>query len=486
MLIVEIKDNSLILLVGESKMTKFVLKKAKIFEISENWNEYISNEGNFATLSSAFMEYKNKQTKVHLCLSTSAVIYRDMVIPKTNRKFTSALIRNELINVLSLTPEYLIDYAIIGESVESGNSSNKILASAILSSSLNEYMEFFKQIGLRISQIDVGLNALVKYLEMTDMIPAEKNTLVVDVDLQSIRQYLFEKGHYSFYRNTKLSSKMNQSVLPSIENYTENIEKMMQFAVLQGQKTEIDELILFGNKKVLPKLNKYLNARIAIGSRLLFKPKQVECDGLPFDSIYAYALGVIFALKKKRKKDIDFLNEYNEYYKIKKHELDLNQYFKLTLTVFIVAILLLFGFKMFDSYKISSETKAINAYLTQPEVVATMNEIVSMRKSISEIKAISVEIISIKTVLDSIPRFTQERVSQIYSVKPADITITSMEFKDGSIKIAIQTLNSTQIHRYVLALTNLKVFEDVKFIAYRLVPGGLFTSEITIILKGGQ
>lgn len=486
MLIVEIRDNALILLTGESKMTKFVLKKAKIFEISDNWKAHIANEENFETLSSAFMMYKEKNTKIHLCMNTSSVIYRDMVIPKTNSKYTSALIRNELLNALSLTPEYLIDYAIIGESTEGENKFNKILATAVLASSLNEYIEFFKQIGLGINKIDVGLNALVKYLDLTGMIPIDKNTLVVDVGLQSIRQYLFEKGQYSFYRNTKLSSNLEQGIFPSIESYTENIEKMMQFAVLQGQKTEIDELILLGNKKVLPKLNKFLNARVPQGSRLLFKPKQLECDGLTFDSLYVYALGVLLSSRKKRKKDIDLLDSYNEYYKIKKHLLDPEKLFNPTLTLFLVVMILLFAFKMFEGYQTSAEIKKIEDYLSRPEVVNVMNEIAKNQKNITEIKAISVEINGIKKVLDSIPRLTQESIVKIYSVKPADVRITALKFEERSINIALASTNSTLFYVYVLALSDLKYFEDVNYTTYRSITGGGFTSEITILLKGAQ
>lgn len=486
MLIVEIKDNSLIILEGEAKLTKFVLKKAKTFEISDNWKTHITNEENYETLASAFKMYKDSRTKIHLCLSTSAVIYRDMVIPKTNAKFTSALIRNELVNVLSLTPEYLIDYAILSESVENGNKFNKVLASAILTSTLNEYIEFFKSIGLGIKRVDVGLNALIKYLEFTDMVPAEKNTLVVNVGLQNIRQYLFEKGQYSFYRNTKLTSNLEQGIFPSIDDYAENIEKMMHFALAQGQKTEVDDLILLGNKKVLPKLNKYLNARMTPGSRLLLKPRQIECDGFPFDSHYVYGLGVLFSTRKKRKKDIDLLNQYNEYYKIKIHILDPDQLFKPALIIFIATLVLLFSLKLFDSNRISSEIKSINAYLNQPSVISTMNEITSMRINIAEIKSISIEIEEIKKVLDSIPRFTQDKVTLIYFAKPTGITIKKMSYENRSIKISLVSNNSTLFYRYVLALSDLKAFEEVSYISYRSVNTDGFSSEITIVLKGEE
>ncbi|TFG82481.1 MAG: hypothetical protein E4G74_02625 [Erysipelotrichales bacterium] len=466
-------------------MTKFVLKKASIFEISENWKSHIAKEENFETLASAFKMYKDAKTKIHLCLSTSTVIYRDMVVPKTNPKYTAALVRNELINVLSLTPEYLIDYSILGETKENENKFSKVLATAILTTTLNEYIEFFKQIGIGISQVDVGLNALLKYLDFASLVPTEKNTLVVDVGLQNIRQYLFEKGQYSFYRNTKLNSNLELGIFPSIENYTENIEKMIQFALAQGQKTEIDEMILLGNKKVLPKLNKYLNARVTPVSRLLLRPKQLECDGLAYDSQYAYALGILFATRKKRKKDIDLLDGYNEYYKIKKHLMDPESLFRPTLIVFVAALVFLFSFKYYEGYQIDAETKSIQTYLKQPSVVSTMNEIALMRKNISEIKAISIEIDGIKKVLDSIPRFTQESVTQIYSVKPIGITIKAVNFSERAIKISAQSANSTLFYKYILALNDLNAFEEVTYITYRSV-NGVFTCEITIVLKGGE
>jgi len=485
MLIVEIRDNSLALFDIEIRTKKNILKKFIEIEISDNWKNFISNKKNIDELADLFRDYSFVEAKVELCMNISAIIYRDLTVPKTSPKFLTSLIRNELVNSLNLTPEYLIDYAIIGEVEKDEISYHKVLVSAIQESVLREYLIVFMQLNLKVDRVSVGLSSLIRYLEVTTVIEKDKSLLAVDIGAQSIRQFLFVDGQYSYFRNTKLISDTVTNTAPTSAEYAKQIEKMFQFAFAQGHKQEINLVLLFGNQLLIDELSTYLNEVKEITTTQLDSTKLIDYKYVPFNSDLIYVIGSFFANRYKRKKDIELLAQYNSYNKIKKYALDPKALFRPTAILVSLFLMFFTTFQISQATLLSNDIRIVQRYLNDPTVVAKMEEITSKRIKIAKINAIKSELDSIQKVLVSIPHLKSESIDALYSVKPATIMINKIGYANRMVTLDLTSVDSTSFHRYAIALSSLSYFEQVNYVNYRAESGSnIYSTEITLLLKG--
>ena len=187
MLIIEIRDTTLRIIQATSNLNTFKITGSKTVEFEDNWKTYISNPELATSLTQTLRSYK--ESKFLLCLNNSSVIYRDMVVPKANPRYLNSLIRHELTHALNLSNDYLMDYTILGDTLSNGKKMHKILVATILATNLNEILEFFDKVGLYISKVDVSLNSLMKYVDITKIASKDKNTLVTDISSTSIERF---------------------------------------------------------------------------------------------------------------------------------------------------------------------------------------------------------------------------------------------------------------------------------------------------------
>jgi len=484
MLIIEIRDYSIKLIQAESKVKTFIVKSSKVFSFADNWKSYISNTDNAAELTS-FIKAVGKDTKALICLNTSTVIYREMVVPKASPRYLSTLIRHELTHALNLSSDFLIDYTILGETTKNEKKMNKILVTAVSAAGLAEYIDFFDKAGLSIDKIDVSLNSIQKYAEITKLVSKDVNTLIADIGSSSIRQYLFEKGKYSVNRVTKVAA-LEESDELSIETSTETIEKMIQFALSQGQNSGINKIILFGSFKKIVHLKLYMNDKLGIETSIMDRPKiLLPIKNKPFEHDEAYALGVLFSTRYKRKKDINLLSAYNTFFSRSHSTLNLDAVFNSL--AFGLGYVALFAVVLntIQTNMVNSDLQKVNAYLNRADVVETLSKINTMNQNITALNELTAELNSIQKVLDSIPRFNQLKIIDLLSVKPEGISLTQISFSENTVLISIETDDPTLIHEYVLALTPVVTFSEVSYTSYQYsTESDSYTCEISLTLNG--
>lgn len=485
MLIIEIKDYTLTLISAENRRSNFVLNKAKTIELPDGWKNFLTVPKNRNSLTAILKEFSPGNTKTAICLNHSSLIYRDLEVPKTDAKTMALLIRNELVNALNLSQEYLIDYTIISESDRGNNKFVKVFVTAIQSNILNEYLEFFNQVGLWIISVDVGLNALFKYLHITSILTQDNSVMIADIGATNLRQYLFEKGAYSFFRNTRLTVEADTKLAALIPVYIDNIEKMLNFSRSQGKKGQVDTILLFGKNSVVVKLRAHLNAKAQIQSTVITKPKQLDCTKQPFESNFVYAMGVLFSQKTKWAKDINLLNAYNAYYKVKPFMFDLDKHYKKIVIALILGLAIWGSVLGFRYVTLQNEIKAINDYLNQPDIIETMNRVQTMRDRIQKIDAMNSEFDSIESVLQSIPRYNQAVILHLFEGKPENISISKISFSGSTLEFNLSTPDSTSIHPYVARLNQVEGFENATYTSYK-EDNGTYSCTVTLDLKGTQ
>jgi len=485
MLILEIRDNSLRVIQAVNKVNNFSIKSSKMFAFEESWKVFISDPDNAAALTETLKSF-GKDNKALLLLNTSTVIYREMVVPKASPRYLSTMIRHELSHALNLSSDFLIDYTILDDTIKNDKKMNKIMVTAVSATSLNEIIEFFDTTGIQIVKIDVSLNSVQKYVEITKIADKGKNVLFADIGTASIRQYLFEKGKYSVYRTTRLATLAQSDEQLSLQAATETIEKMLQFSASLGQNSGIDQIVLFGAYSKIEHLKLYMNDKLGTETVVIGKPKMLTVSKIkPFDHDETYALGVLFSQRFKRKKDINLMTSYNTFYSRSSSTFNFDALFNSL--AFGLAYVALFAviLNTIQVNIVNSDIQKINSYLNRADVIETLDKISTMKNNIAALSELKTELESIQKVLDSIPRFNEVKITDLLSVKPEGVALTQLNFTENAITLSIIANDPSLIHDYVLLLSDLSPFSDVTYTSYTYEEKERnYTSEITLTLGG--
>jgi len=484
MLIIEIRDNALSLIRAESRLNAYSFKESKVIEFDESWKSFISRPEQALSLTQTIHSFQ--EDKVLLCMNTSSVIYRDMIVPKASPRYLDSMIRHELKSALNLSNEYLMDYAILGDTIKDDKKMQKILVSAVLASTINEVVEFLEKANLKIITIDVSLNSLQKYIDITKLLNKDRNTLVVDIGTSSIRQYLFEKGKYSYYRTTKIAALSAVDDDLSIQTSVDNIEKMIQFSLSLGQNSAIDQIILFGSYSRIEKLKEQLNEQLSLDTSILGTPSLLtHSKNFEFKTELVYGLGVLFSRKHRRKKDINLINAYNTFYSRSSNTINFEAIYNSLAFGLGYAALFAVIIASIQTNMVNSNIKKINSYLTRPDVVSALENIAQLKANIASLTEITNELDSIQEVLDSIPRYTNLKINDLLTVKPVDIELSRISFENNIITLSIITSDPSLIHEYVLALSDVSSFSQVTYTSYQYDSNlKAYTSDINLTLNG--
>jgi len=485
MLIIEIRDDNIRLIQAINKVNNFIIKSSKSFSFEDGWKNFISDPEKTAALNETINAF-GKDKKALLLLNTSTVIYREMVVPKASPRYLSTMIRHELSHALNLSSEYLIDYTILDDSNKDDKKMNKIMVAAVSAGSINEIIEFFDKTGIQIIKTDVSLNSIQKYVEITKLADKEKNVLFADIGTASIRQYLFEKGKYSVYRTTRLATLAQPDEQLSLEATTETIEKMLQFSASLGQNSSIDQIILFGAYPKIEHLKLYMNDKLGTETLVIGKPKMLLVSkNKPFDHDEAYALGVLFSQRFKRKKDINLISAYNAYFSRSSSSFNLDAIFNSVAFGLVYVALFAVILNTIQVSMVNADIQKINAYLNRADVIETLDKISTMKNNIAALSELKTELESIQRVIDSIPRYNEVKIADLLRVKPNGLALTQLNFLENTITLSIIANDPSLIHEYVLLLSDLDPFSEVTYTSYTYDDKErIYTSEITLTLSG--
>ena len=480
MLILDLRDTTLQMILADHRPGSYRIKKAITVDLGESLKGYASSADNLASLSKTIKHFTSERNVV-LCLNTSTVIYRDMIVPKATPKYLDTLIRHELTYALNLSPDYLLDYTILGEADKNGKKQHKILVTTLPAQTLQDIVETLTKLELTVTHIDAGLNAVIKYAEFTKLLHADQSILLADIGPSSVRQYLFEKGHYAFNRSTKL----NPTATPAdaIRETVDPIEKMVQFA-RNASTHPIDALTLFGSSPDLDHLAGELTTHLEIPTNSIKAPLAVKFKTQAFDPDMVVGIGALVSTKTKRKKDLNLLIPFNLYFNKQRALVDLDRMHKLLSFGFLYVGAFAFIFMNIRANLLAAQIQASKTYLNQEDIQSTLSEIETMRNHIGLIQQIKAEIDSIQTVLDRIPRLNGLQITTVLDLKPAGMRLVNIAYSNSLLSMSFETNNPTLIYPYVLTLEALESFDEVTYQSYTCTEDGCLVT-IDVTLQGG-
>jgi Tfp pilus assembly PilM family ATPase len=251
---IEFKSGIINLVEAKVKKNNIEVKKSHSFEFPESWVDAagIQEMDSMVLLFEQVLEDQGFDDKVcTICINNSSIIYRELNVPKIEDRKMPLLVRSEMMDVLNLTPDYIMDFIVLDEIEVDAVQSYRLLAVASLSSALESYITLMKRLKLKLVTIDSATNAIIKTVGLTPSINEKEQVILVDVGSGHLRLYLFELGQYILSRNTRLVSLNDSSREEVIATIEDNINKMIQFSYTRGTKGGIKNIVLIGQDESL-------------------------------------------------------------------------------------------------------------------------------------------------------------------------------------------------------------------------------------------
>jgi Tfp pilus assembly PilM family ATPase len=295
-IVIELKSNTINIVEARVKSNVFDLRKSRTVSIPEEWIDVqgIKEMDDLYLLLSSTMDEENFRMKdAILCINNASVIYRELIIPNIDKKKMAMIVRSEMMDVLNLTPDYIMDYVVIEEfNDDNERPMVRLLAVASISSALESYITLMKRLKLKLTCIDTATNSVIKLVDNVNELKSIEQLILVDIGNKYLRLYLFELGKYILTRNAKLVH-LNESSDEEVKNIIEdNINKMVQFSFTRVNKTGNKKIVLAGRDELLEELKAKVLNDLLVPCEILAKPDFLS-EISEFETCYINAVGAL-------------------------------------------------------------------------------------------------------------------------------------------------------------------------------------------------
>ena len=271
-LAIEIRNGYVSLVEAGVSKTDILLKHTHHYRFDESW---VSETGiieidKFADLLKSEMKKAQvKDKNATICINNNAIIYRELSLPAVDERKIPLLVRSEMMNNLNLTNDFIMDYVMIEEIENDDIHQLRVLAAALHKQYIESIMEVCKRVGLKVKVIDSAANSIVKFIKSLNVLPKNDQVLIVDVEENYLRQYLFDNGHYSLTRNNRIDEITEINNEEDIISIVDHINKMIQFSYTRGEQTNLSEILLTGNDFVLEALKIQIKESLSIDCEII-------------------------------------------------------------------------------------------------------------------------------------------------------------------------------------------------------------------------
>jgi len=295
-IVFEFKNDVVNIVEARSKNNVFDIKRSCSISIPEEWidSQGIKEMDDLYLLLSSTLDMEGFKTKeAIICINNPSVIYREIIVPNIETKKMALIVRSEMMDVLNLTPDYIMDFVVI-EEFEDEDSTKKarLLAVASISSAIETYIELMKKMKLKLICIDTSTNSIIKLVDSSPELKAIEQLIFVDSGKKHLRSYLFEHGKYILTRNAKISPMNEVTDEEALNIIEDNINKMIQFSFTRDNKSGEKKIVLVGRDSILEELKSKVLNDLLVPCEILAKPSFVNTSDL-FETCYINAISAL-------------------------------------------------------------------------------------------------------------------------------------------------------------------------------------------------
>ncbi len=406
-----------------------------------------------------------------LIVDGSSIVSKRIAVPKLSKKQYQRLIHDDFADTADNIDELVCGY----QEVDSLDSSQTaILACATAKENVESYVSVFKEAGVRIKAIRVGVQSVINYV--ASRADFHKKCVVINiVDGVTMLSMIFDNGTNVFVSRTRLYTEDYEEFVQRLQ---ENLSGLVQFN--RSQKfgdIACSYYLGLSNEDValLNEINPHSDVRIEKLNLAGSINSNIELSNKTHLSV----LGAMLP-----DSSIDFINSIKQLEKLKKRERPKRYWIPVIIgTVVLLAIPSAYLF--YASSQIYKEIAEINDYMQNPDIVAKSEAIDKIIAETAHITDIATQRELNNKADNRLPDITNQVLDLITTTLTEKTTVTTLAFdeKTGIIRVSAYSATERDSAAYVEEIKKSKLIDSVSYKGYNHGNEGQFIFSIDVKLS---
>jgi Tfp pilus assembly PilM family ATPase len=234
-----------------------------------------------------------KAKDAYVTLSSTAISFREITVPRARRGDMLHLVRNELQAAIGINSEAVVDYMELGAP---DKKSLRVLALAVQRPLVKSYYDLVKAAGLRPKGMDICSGALGKVLSLYPEAVKTGDVIALHVGADVLATTLLRDTRIVFTRLTRLSPAMTAfgpDPARRMEEICDSVSKMVQFHSSVTHETRINRVLVAGSLEDVPELPRQISRLVSLPCEPFTRTDLISCGPEMDVAVYAGALGAL-------------------------------------------------------------------------------------------------------------------------------------------------------------------------------------------------
>lgn len=411
------------------------------------------------TIAMALEEDHNLFKNMNLLIDSSLIMTKNIEVPKLSPKALSALALSEFEDTAGNYEDLIVDYS----SMPGPNGQN-MFCCAVEKRVLEPYVSLFQSLKIKINSIDIGLNAIIKYVSKTKDYNGMTFALNI-VDGNNLLSLLFENGLYIFSNRFRLIADRGTDAFAS--ELSTRLSSLIQFS--KSEKSEHTLVMSLYAGLDESELNTLKTLVFDPDLKLFILPQTPNIEASfnvaeTFDfGAYLFPISGFFT----EKSDINLMRPYKQSNVVKKESKFKNKalILPIVLAVFFIGVFVVF---FIINSKMQKDLKWANDYINDPKVQAEYTQAQTLDEQITLINAEISGMESINQAISTNPKLVSTKLNSIRTLTNGVIALNTMAY-DGSTGDIIMTAianNEQEAAKYIQRLNATGYFTQVVYTGY--------------------
>lgn len=270
----------------------------------------VNNTELLSSIQYILEENKIKAKDAICTTNSSAIINRELVIPKVEDDEMETYVKYQMQQYLSINLDnYILQVTVLDDHIEGDEGKMKVRVISFPKKIVSEYYKFLNDLHLRPYVLDVTFNSVSKILNMGEFINKSEDeqqvVAAIDMGAASINVNIYDNGVLEFTRMIKsggneldyvlkdkyfstngnvLSIKKekanleadtfsdeNKEIKDMSDEWADKIEKILHFYKNKNSNVQIDKIYIYGETSRIKGMDKFIESKLGISTERITK-----------------------------------------------------------------------------------------------------------------------------------------------------------------------------------------------------------------------
>ena len=410
-------------------------------------------------------------TDPSLIVDGSAILSRRLVTPKLGAKRCQQLVRDDFADTTDDPDSLVCGYHKLGTE----GSADVILGCAANRGLVDSYISAFKEAGVKLSSIRVGMEALLRFVSSKEELKTASFVLTL-IDGFTTVSVIFDNGNNVFMSRSRLYGETKEQVF---QNVLENLNGLINFN--RSQKfNEITQCYYLGindaDMRVIEALNPYPDIRM----NMLDLFRGISGGALPPEAHFVY-------LNMRMSSDaINLMDGRKELTQHVKHKKPRKIWIPL-MALYVLILAVPCGYVWWRDYQISKDIDEVNAYLESPKVLDKQVELDVIKLESRQYESITGQYNEFVDWEESMTMVSSQLLDLFVRDYEEKVFVTQFDYdeKTGHVRLSAKCDGENIMTYYADFLESSDMVDRVAYGGYTYDSNGLFsfTIDVTLAVK---